>query len=78
MDQTIGDMWFVIQVARDFSNALSGQPSKYAFGSHVDRLRLALEAYDTGHDAVEQQKRLFDEYDKALDVEQEGARWSMG
>ena len=78
MDQTIGDMWFVIQVARDFSNALSGQPSKYAFGTHADRLRLALKAYDTGHDAVEEQKRLFEEYDKQLDAEQKGARWVMG
>ena len=71
MDQTIGDMWFVIQVAREFSDALSGQPSKYAFGTHADRLRLALEACEAGHEAVEEQKRLFEEYDKQLDAELE-------
>jgi hypothetical protein len=78
MDTRVDDMAFVISIARDFADALSGKPSRYAFGTHVERMSNALKAYDAGHDAVEEQKRLFQKYDNQLDAEQEGARWIMG
>ena len=73
MDTRVDDMAFVISIARDFADALSGKPSRYAFGTHVERLRLALEAYDEGHEAVEQQKQYFSKCDSEQD-----AVWRMG